>query len=143
MSEKPLVLIADDHPDIREGCADALELAGFRVATASDGVEACEKAQAEHPDIVLLDLSMPLMDGIEATKMLKRDDRTAQIPVAIVTGHVGDSRSNEAARSGCDMMITKPCLPPDLEHRIRALLSRRRPEEQAPDETEGERTELE
>jgi len=76
------------------------------------------------PDVILLDLSLPVMDGWEATRRLKADERTKHIPVLAVTGHALTGISEEARKAGCDGFITKPCLPEDLTIEIRKVLDR-------------------
>jgi CheY-like chemotaxis protein len=122
--EKPHVLLVEDYDDAREVCAALLEENGYRVTTAKNGVEAVEKATGDHPDVVLMDLSLPLMDGVRAIQKLKENGETKDIPVALMTGHVAGKRSQDAKDSGCDMLIAKPVLPADLEARIRSLLKK-------------------
>ncbi|HVM11651.1 MAG TPA: response regulator [Actinomycetota bacterium] len=123
--DKPHVLLVEDYDDAREVCAALLEAQGYRVSTATNGVEAVEKAQEEHPDVVLMDLSLPLMDGVTAIQKLKQQGETKDIPVALMTGHVAGKRSEDAQSSGCDMVIAKPCMPEELESRIKELLAKK------------------
>jgi two-component system, cell cycle response regulator DivK len=122
-SRKPVVLLVDDYPDAREMYAEYLEFSGFDIVQAGNGVEAIERALDRHPDVILMDLSLPVMDGWEATRRLKADDRTKQIPVLAVTGHALSGVSNDAKKAGCDGFITKPCLPEDLVTEIRKVLA--------------------
>src|SRR5438105_15309703 len=85
--DEPLVLVVDDFVDAREMYGEYLKFCGFRVAEAANGVEAIESAKKLKPDLILMDLSMPLIDGWEATKRLKNDSATKQIPVVALTGH--------------------------------------------------------
>jgi CheY-like chemotaxis protein len=85
-------------------------------------MEALQRAVDTAPDIILMDLSLPVMDGWEATRRLKADDTTKDIPVLAVTGHALSGVSNEAKKAGCDGFITKPCLPEDLVAEIRKVL---------------------
>jgi len=119
---KPIVLLVDDYPDAREMYAEYLEFSGFEIVQAGNGVEAIERALDSHPDVILMDLSLPVMDGWEATRRLKADDRTKDIPVLAVTGHALSGVSNDAKKAGCDGFITKPCLPEDLVTEIRKVL---------------------
>ena len=117
------VLLVDDYPDAREMYREYLTCSGFDVVEASNGVEAIQRAIDASPDIIVMDLSLPVMDGWEATRRLKADRRTAQIPVLALTGHVlPRSTLGGAAQAGCDALVTKPCLPEDLETEIRRLL---------------------
>src|SRR5205823_1111264 len=95
---------------------------GFDVVQASTGAEALKQAADTAPDIILMDLSLPVMDGWEATRRLKADARTAHIPVVALTGHALAGISEGAKKAGCDAFVTKPCLPEDLVKEIRRVL---------------------
>ena len=120
----PLILIVDDYQDAREMYAEYLEFSGFRVLEARNGLEAVEKAQEFLPAVILMDLSLPVMDGWEATRRLKGDERTRNIPVVALTGHALDGHSREAQDAGCDAYVTKPCLPDALLREVRRMLQR-------------------
>ncbi|WP_338869140.1 response regulator [Myxococcus stipitatus] len=122
---QPLVLVVDDYDDAREMYAEYLEFSGFRVAQARNGQEALDQAFALAPDIILMDLSLPVIDGWEATRRLKNDDRTRTIPVVALTGHALTGQSDEARGAGCDSFVTKPCLPDELVTEVRTLLAQR------------------
>src|SRR6266496_4529815 len=122
-TRKAVVLLVDDYPDAREMYAEYLEFSGFDIVQAGNGVEAIERALDSHPDVILMDLSLPVMDGWEATRRLKADERTKSIPVLAVTGHALTGVSNDAKKAGCDGFITKPCLPEDLVKEIRKVLA--------------------
>jgi CheY-like chemotaxis protein len=122
--EQPLVLVVEDYQDAREMYAAYLQFSGFDVAEATNGVEAIEKAQTLMPDIVLMDLALPRMDGWEATRRLKGDDRTKNIPVVALTGHALAGHAEGARQAGCDAFVTKPCLPDALVAEIKRLLER-------------------
>src|SRR5262249_15295979 len=85
--QPPLILVVDDYQDAREMYAEYLQFSGFRVAEARNGNEAVDQAFALKPDLILMDLSLPGMDGWEATRQLKADERTRNIPVVALTGH--------------------------------------------------------
>ena len=119
----PLILVVDDYEDAREMYAEYLRFCGFRVAEARNGNEALEQAFALMPDLILMDLSLPGMDGWEATRQLKSDERTRNIPVVALTGHALAGASEGAKRAGCDSFVTKPCLPDDLVVEVRRMLS--------------------
>lgn len=119
----PLILVVDDYQDAREMYAEYLQFSGFRVAEAKNGNEAVEQAFALKPDLILMDLSLPGMDGWEATRQLKSDDRTRHIPVVALTGHALAGASEGAKKAGCDSFVTKPCLPDDLVVEVRRMLS--------------------
>lgn len=122
-NEAPLILVVDDYQDAREMYAEYLQYSGFRVAEAGTGNEALAQAFALKPDLILMDLSLPGMDGWEATRQLKADERTKHIPVVALTGHALAGASDGAKRAGCDSFVTKPCLPDDLVVEVRRMLS--------------------
>src|SRR2546428_14164508 len=97
----PTVLVVDDYADAREMYCEYLEYSGFRTEQAKNGVEALDKAFAQPPDIILMDLSLPTMDGWEATRRLKADARTRHIPVVALTGHALAGFSEGATKAGC------------------------------------------
>jgi two-component system cell cycle response regulator DivK len=119
---RPRVLIVDDYPDAREMYSEYLQFSGFDVVEAGNGMEALQRAVDAAPDIILMDLSLPVMDGWEATRRLKADKRTASIPVVALTGHALAGISEGARKAGCDAFVTKPCLPEDLVKEIRKVL---------------------
>ena len=125
-AEKPRVLVVDDYPDAREMYSEYLEYCGFEVVQAANGMEALQRAIETQPDIVLMDLSLPVMDGWEATRRLKADKRTVNIPVVALTGHALAGISEGAKKAGCDAFVTKPCLPEDLVTEIRRVLDESR-----------------
>lgn len=93
---------------------DFLAFAGFDVHTAENGHEAIAIAKAVRPDIVLMDLSLPVLDGWEATRRLKADASTARIPVIALSAHAMAAEEQRALAAGCDGFIAKPCLPEEL-----------------------------
>jgi CheY-like chemotaxis protein len=119
---RPRVLLVDDYPDAREMYSEYLQYSGFDVVEAGNGMEALQRALETAPDIILMDLSLPVMDGWEATRRLKADPRTAQIPVVALTGHALAGISEGAKKAGCDAFVTKPCLPDELVKEIRKVL---------------------
>jgi CheY-like chemotaxis protein len=123
--EHPLVLVVEDYQDAREMYAAYLQFSGFEVAEASNGIEAIEKTVALLPDIVLMDLALPRMDGWEATRRLKNDERTRHIPIVALTGHALAGHAEGAREAGCDAFVTKPCLPDALVAEITRLLDQR------------------
>lgn len=116
------VLLVDDYPDARDMYRVYLTFSGFEVIEAANGMEAIQLASDKPPDIILMDLSLPVMDGWEATRRLKSDPRTAGIPVVALTGHALAGISEGARAAGCDAFVTKPCLPDDLVREIRRVL---------------------
>lgn len=127
MSEKgnkaQTVLIVDDFEDNRAMYAEFLVYSGYRVLEASNGAEAVEKATELVPDVVVMDLSLPVLDGWEATRRLKADPRTKHIPVLALTGHALEGHSQVARQAGCDGFLAKPCLPETLLEAVRKMLS--------------------
>ncbi len=110
----PLILLVEDYADAREMYRAFFTCSGFRVETAGNGVEAIEKARALLPDIILMDLSLPVLDGWEATARLKHDDTTSRIPVIALTAHTLAADLHRARLAGCDGFIEKPCLPEQI-----------------------------
>jgi two-component system cell cycle response regulator DivK len=118
----PLILVVEDFDDAREMYRDYLEYAGFRVETARDGREAIEKARTLNPDLVLMDLSLPGIDGWEATRLLKSDPATKNILIVALSAHALAAEGERARSAGCDGFIAKPCLPPELVEEISKYL---------------------
>jgi len=118
----PLVLIVDDYDDNREMYSSYLEFAGLRVAEAANGMEALSKTNALMPDLIVMDLSLPGIDGWEATRSIKKDPRTRHVLVLALTGHALEGASAGAREAGCDGFLTKPCLPEDLCREIQRML---------------------
>ncbi len=104
-----------------------LAYSGYEVAEAADGEEAIEVARRRVPDAIVMDLSLPLMDGWEATRRLKADERTRHIPIIAVTGHALAGHSRGALDAGCDAFLAKPCLPEVLVKKVEELLEARVP----------------
>ena len=121
----PLILVVEDFDDAREMYRDYLEYSGFRVETARDGREAIEKARSHRPDLILMDLSLPGVDGWEATRLLKADPATSDLVVVALSAHALSAEGERARAAGCDGFIAKPCLPPDLVQEIGKYLKRR------------------
>jgi CheY-like chemotaxis protein len=119
-----LVLLVEDDPTGREMYATALEQAGFRVAQAHNGLQALDKALELRPDVVVTDLAIPGIDGLELCRRLRVDPRTGRIPIIGITGYSGFVADPErATRAGCDRILIKPCLPDDLQREILRLLA--------------------
>jgi CheY-like chemotaxis protein len=120
----PVVLIVDDYPDTCDMYAAYLDLAGFRSLKATDGYEALRMAAECLPDVILMDLGLPGIDGYEVTKRLKNDSRTAQIPVIALTAHAAPHQFDDLVASGFDDLILKPCLPDALADEIGRFIKR-------------------
>ncbi len=102
------ILIAEDHPDNREMLTRRLERRGYEVHTAENGQEAVDRAQALMPDLILMDISMPVMSGLEATRALRALPATKAIKIIALTAHAMDSARQECLDAGCDAFATKP-----------------------------------
>jgi len=114
------ILVAEDNPDSRDALRALLEAYGFTVFEAADGAETIEKALGLRPDLILMDVMMPVTDGLQATRTLRSHPDFQQVPILALTAMAG---SQDLARSaGCDDYLTKPIQIPHLLHRIRKWL---------------------
>jgi len=119
---RPLVLLVEDYDDARDMYRDYLEFSGFRVETARDGREALDKARSLTPDVILMDLSLPGIDGWEATRILKSSPETSHLRIIALSAHALGPEGERARAAGCDSFIAKPCLPVDLVNTLAAFL---------------------
>lgn len=117
-----LVLVVDDVEDNREIYAGYFAHHGFRVEEACDGAEALDKIAQTMPDVIIMDLAMPVLDGWETTRRIKSDERTKHIVVVAVTGHVFGENLRRAEEAGADAVLTKPCRPHDVLEIVVQLL---------------------
>ena len=116
------VLLVEDYQDTRELMRFLLEIVlGYRVVEAVDGNEAVEQAKQEHPDLILMDISMPVMDGIEATRIIKQFEGLADIPIVAITGH-SEKYQKEALKAGANEVIRKPINIDDLKPLVTSYL---------------------
>jgi CheY-like chemotaxis protein len=129
--QAPLVLIVDDFEDNREMYAQYLRFHGYEIAEADNGQEALKQAAALLPDVIVMDLSLPGMDGWEATRRLKQEPLTRDIPVIALTGHALTGSEHTAREAGCDRFLTKPCAPAVLGQEIRKMLPGAAPEKRS------------
>ncbi len=127
MSAKPRILIVDDEPETVELVEFNLRQAGFEVATAADGAEAVRKARGQLPNLIVLDLMLPEVDGLEVCKMLRRDANTAAIPILMLTAKAAELDRVLGLELGADDYVTKPFSPRELVLRIKKLLERGQP----------------
>jgi CheY-like chemotaxis protein len=118
----PLILVVDDAEDSREAMGCWLTAQGFRVETAKDGFDGVRKASTLHPDLILMDLNMPGMDGVETTRFLKRQNSTSSIPVFAVTGQSLMDDRDRAKRKGFEAVFMKPVNPQALSEEIHERL---------------------
>jgi len=121
------ILIVDDYADSREMYAEMLSFAGYLVVTAKDGEEALERAEKEHFDLIVLDLALPKVDGITVIRSLRSRSATKEVPIITLSASVGQNAHQAVLAAGGDLSLDKPCLPDDLEAKIRSFLQRRRP----------------
>lgn len=120
---EPLILIVDDNVDAREMYAIYLEHAGFRSAEAADGETAIDLAKRDRPAVILMDATMPRLDGWEAARRLKADPATRSIPLIMLTAHAFPEHRERAAEVGADAFLAKPVLPDTLAAEIRKVLA--------------------
>jgi CheY-like chemotaxis protein len=128
----PSCLIVEDHGDTRDGYAEYLSLCGFEVLTAADGVGFRDVIDRVIPDVVVMDIQLPETDGWDLTAELRRDQRTRDIPVVIVSARVQAGDRERSIRAGCDAFLGKPCDPHDLVDAINRLISAERHPESQP-----------
>ena len=105
---RPRILVIEDNADMRDFLQRILERRGYTYLGAADGVEGMALAQSEHPDLVLMDLSLPALDGYEATRLLKANPEHAAMPILAVTAHARSVDQEHALAAGCDAYISKP-----------------------------------
>jgi len=118
------ILVADDDEDIRAYLEVTLQLAGFEVLLAADGVEALQVARTGHPDVVVLDVMMPNLDGLNALRRMREDPRTSHLPVMLLTAKVQTGDAIIGLDAGADDYLTKPFDPDELVARVRAAMRR-------------------
>ncbi|MFA6318026.1 MAG: response regulator [Elusimicrobiota bacterium] len=118
-----LVLVVDDDADNRAVASAALRAAGFRVALAEDGAAGLALARVEVPALVLMDMGMPVLDGWEATRLLKADPVLKAVPVLAFTAFALAGDSEKARAAGCDGVLSKPCAPANLVGEVRRLIA--------------------
>ena len=130
---KPKVLVVDDEPDAVELIAFNLKGAGMEVITAADGAEALKKAAQQSPDLIVLDVMLPEVDGLEVCKVLRRDAKTSAVPILMLTAKAGEVDRVLGLELGADDYVTKPFSPRELVLRAKRLLRARQPAEPAGD----------
>lgn len=122
---QPVILAADDDADIRELVAFRLERSGYTVLQAADGEEALALALEHKPDLAVLDVMMPKMDGFEVVRRLRAEEATKRMPIIMLTARAQDSDVEEGFESGADDYLRKPFSPQELRARVQAILGRR------------------
>lgn len=120
----PRILVVDDEPDAVDLIAFNLKAAGFDVVAAMDGEEAVKKAKALLPDLIVLDLMLPEVDGLEVCKILRRDPATARLPIIMLTAKAAEIDRVLGLELGADDYVTKPFSPRELVLRVRNVLQR-------------------
>ena len=119
----PKILLVEDNEMNRDMLSRRLQRKGYQVVLALDGQNGVEMTQTQAPDLVLMDMSLPVLDGWEATRRLKADSATRHIPVIALTAHAMSSDRDKAIEAGCDDYDTKPVELPRLLAKIEALLN--------------------
>jgi CheY-like chemotaxis protein len=125
VDDAPLILIAEDDTDNREGYAEYLTFLGYRVAQATNGEDALVWARQLHPDVLLLDLALPGVDGWEVARQLKSDSSTRSMLVIALSACVFPNDVLRATDAGCDLFLDKPCYPQTVADEIQRLLAAR------------------
>lgn len=130
----PKILVVDDEPDALELVSFNLKAAGYEVVTADDGAEAIKKARQQVPDLILLDVMLPEVDGLEVCKLLRRDAATAGIPIIMLTAKAAEIDRVLGLELGADDYVTKPFSPRELTLRVKNLMRRRNVTEEKSDQ---------
>jgi len=120
--DAPLVLLVEDDRDTREMYSEYLSYSGMRVAEAPSAYRALERVREQRPDVVVTDLMMPGMDGLELSRRLRAEPPTRDVPIIAVSGNP----TERAREAGCDVMLEKPCTPDHLLHVIEKVLDKSR-----------------
>lgn len=121
---QPLILIADDDPDILALVSFRLERAGYEVVQARNGEEAIQVALARRPDLAVIDVMMPRIDGYEATRQLRQQEETSRMPIILLTARVQEEDIARGFDAGADDYVRKPFSPQELGSRVQAALGR-------------------
>lgn len=129
---RPKILVVDDEPEAVELVEFNLKQAGFEVVTAADGAEALKKARALLPGLIVLDLMLPEVDGLEVCKMLRRDPATARVPIVMVTARAAEIDRILGLELGADDYLTKPFSPRELVLRVKKILERKQTADEEP-----------
>ncbi|WP_017304219.1 response regulator [Spirulina subsalsa] len=119
----PKLLLVEDNEMNRDMLSRRLQRKGYNVVVAVDGEEGITLSHSEQPDLILMDISLPVLDGLEATRQLKTHPQTAQIPIIALTAHAMSGDRERSLAAGCDDYDTKPIELPRLLTKIEALLS--------------------
>jgi len=117
------VLVAEDDPDIRMMVSTMMEMRGYRVVLAADGQETLEVARAERPDIILMDLQLPRLNGFSVARFIRQDEPLRKVPIIVVSAHDPAKHRNLALAAGCNAFVTKPIDFDRLEELMVRLMS--------------------
>jgi two-component system cell cycle response regulator DivK len=121
--KKKRILVVEDHEDNRRILRDMLTNAGYEVIEAENGEEALRAASAHYPDLILMDIQLPVIDGYESTRRLKADPEVRAIPVIVITSYALSGDEAKARAAGCDDYVTKPYSPRQVLAKIQTYLS--------------------
>jgi len=121
----PRILVVEDDSDNRGMVVKVLTVAGYGVLEAADGASAVTVARREHPNLIVMDLAMPGVDGWEASRRLKSDPATADIPIIALTAFAMRGDEERAREAGCDGYLSKPCRPQTIRDTVRRFLESR------------------
>jgi len=121
---KTKILVADDDADNRAIAQDALEVAGYEVATAADGEEAISKIASDKPAVILLDMSMPKLDGWEVARRVRANRQLSRITIIAFTAHALVGEELKAKLAGCNDYLLKPCMPKAIVERVALWIGR-------------------
>jgi two-component system, cell cycle response regulator DivK len=116
------ILVVEDQMDNRQILRDLLGNAGYELLEAENGAEALTTVARQRPDLILMDIQLPVMDGYEATRRLKADPATKSIPIIVVTSYALSGDETKAREAGCDAYVTKPFSPRQLLGKVREFL---------------------
>ena len=117
------ILIVEDQEDLRGVLRDLLSGSGYAVIEASDGQDGVSKAKSERPDLILMDIQLPVLDGYEATRQIKADPTVAKTPIIAVSSFAMKGDEEKARAAGCDHYVTKPYSPLQLLRTMRGVLA--------------------
>lgn len=116
------VLLVEDNEDNRVIYATILSHYGYGVVEAPNGLDGVAKAERDHPDLIIMDISLPVMDGLEATRRIRANPDTARIPVIAVTAHARDTDRQQVLNAGCDEYLAKPVEPRRLVEEVHRMI---------------------
>jgi CheY-like chemotaxis protein len=122
-ADGPTVMVVEDYVEVRDMISMALGMSGYRVVEARNGLEAVELARREHPDAILMDLNMPLLNGFDATRRIREMPEMVDVPVLAITAYGTPDYHLKALAAGCNKLLTKPLDLDQLEMTLKLLLT--------------------